>query len=168
MVRLEWAHIEAFDATEAPILGPEDLLEVTPATLLDLQPHIRLLQLAYPVDDLLLAVNNDADVPSDAASNAGSYQRKQHPVAKKMQRLDPERIHLAVYRHQYLVSFRRLTPEAFRMLRSFQQGNPLGVALDHALRGSRLRESELADPVREWFAEWAQLGWFRKAPAPRV
>ncbi|MGO8718665.1 MAG: DNA-binding domain-containing protein [Acidobacteriaceae bacterium] len=163
MVRLEWAHIEVFDAAEAPILGPEDLLEVTPATLLDLQPHIRLLQLAYPVDDLLLAVNKDADESGDAASNAGSYQRKQHPAAKKMQRLDPERIYLAVYRHQFLVSFQRLTPEAFRMLRSFQQGNPLGVALDHALRGSRLRESELADPVREWFAEWAQLGWFCKA-----
>lgn len=166
MVRLEWAHIEVFDAAEAPILGPEDLLEVTPATRLDLQPHIRLLRLAYPVDDLLLAVNKDANLPSDAASNAGSYQRKQHPAAKKMQQLDPERIYLAGYRHDYLVSFRRLTPEAFRMLRSFQQGNPLGIALDHAMRGSRLRESELADPVQEWFAEWSQLGWFCKASDP--
>lgn len=30
VVRLEWAHVEAFDAADEPIVGPEDLLEVTP------------------------------------------------------------------------------------------------------------------------------------------
>lgn len=162
MVRLEWAHVEAFDAADEPVVGPEDLLEVTPATHFSIQPHIRLLQLAYPVDDLLLAVKDDSDQQSDAASNAGSYRRKQHPAVKKVQRLNPERIYVAVYRHQYSVWLRRLTPEAFRMLRSMQQGNPLGVALDHALRGSRLRESELAEQIQEWFAVWSQLGWFCK------
>jgi hypothetical protein len=162
MVRLEWAHVEAFDAADEPVVGPEDLLEVTPATHFGIQPHIRLLQLAYPVDDLLLAVKDDSDQQSDAASNAGSYRRKQHPAVKKVQQLNPERIYVAVYRHQYSVWLRRLTPEAFRMLRSMQQGNPLGVALDHALHGSRLRESELAEQVQEWFAVWSQLGWFCK------
>ncbi len=163
MVRLEWAHVEAFDAADEPVVGPEDLLEVTPATHFAIQPHISLLQLAYPVDDLLLAVKDDSDQQSDAASNAGSYRRKQHPAVKKMQRLNRERIYVAVYRHQYSVWFRRLTPEAFRMLRSMRQGNPLGVALDHALHGSRLRESELATQAQELFAEWSQLGWFCKA-----
>ncbi len=162
MVRLEWAHVEAFDAADELVVGPEDLLEVTPATHFAIQPHIRLLQLAYPVDDLLLAIKDDSDQQSDAASNAGSYRRKQHSAVKKAEQLNPERIYVAVYRHQYSVWFRRLTPEAFRMLRSMRQGNPLGVALDHALRGSRLRESELAERVQEWFAAWSQLGWFCK------
>ncbi len=162
MVRLEWAHIEAFDAADEPVVGPEDLLEVTPATHFGIQPHIRLLQLAYPVDDLLVAVKDDSDQQSDSTSNAGSYQRKQHPAVKKVQHLNPERIYVAVHRHQYSVWYRRLTPEAFRMLRSMQQGNPLGAALYHALRGSHLREDELVEQVQEWFAMWSQLGWFCK------
>lgn len=164
MVRLEWVHVEAFDAADEPVVGPEDLLEVTPATHFAIQPHIRLLQLAYSVDDLLIAVKEDSDQHGDAASNAGSYRRKPHPAAKKVEQFNPERIYLAVYRHQYSVWYRRLTPEAFRMLRSMQQGNPLGIALDHALRGSRLRESELAERLKEWFAEWSQMGWFCKPP----
>lgn len=164
MVRLEWAHVEAFDAADEPVVGPEDLLEVTPATHLSVQPHLRLLQLAYPVDDLLLAVKEDSDQQSNAASNAGSYRRKQHPAVKKMQRLNPERLYVVVHRHQYSVWYRRLTPEAFRMLRSLQQGNPLGVALDQALRGSRLRESELAEQLQLWFEEWSRMGWFCKHP----
>ena len=31
MVRLEWAHVEAFDGPAETALGPEDLLELTPA-----------------------------------------------------------------------------------------------------------------------------------------
>ncbi|MFP5208621.1 MAG: DNA-binding domain-containing protein [Acidobacteriota bacterium] len=162
MVRLEWAHVEAFDVADEPVVGPEDLLEVTQATLFAIQPHIRLLQLAYPVDDLLIDVKEDSDQHSNAASNAGSYRRKPHPAVKKVEQLNPERIYVVVYRHQYSVWYRRLTPEAFRMLRSMQQGNQLSVALDYALRGSRLHESELAERVKEWFAEWSQMGWFCK------
>lgn len=162
MVRLEWAHIEAFDAADEPVVGPEDLLEITPATHLGIQPHIRLLQLVYPVEDLLLTVKSDFDQQSDSASNAGSFQRKQHPAVKKVQGLKPERIFLAIHRKQFIVCYRRLSPEAFRMLRSLQQGNPLGISLDHALRGSRLRESELAQQLQEWFTDWSQMGWFCK------
>lgn len=163
MVRLEWAQIEAFDAAEAPIFGPEDLLEVVPTMRFGIQPYIRLLQLAYPVDDLLLAVKENSDLPNDAASNAGSQRRRPHPAARKMQGIDPERIYLAVHRHQYVVAFRRLTPEAFRMLRSLRRGNTLGTALDYAVRGSRLGESVITELMREWFMEWSQSGWFTKA-----
>lgn len=163
MVRLEWAHVEAFDAAEEPLLGPEDLLEVTPATHFGIQPYIRLLELAYPVDDLLLAIKDDPDQQSDAASNAGAYRRKQHPEVRKLERLNRERIYLAVHRKQYSVAFRRLSPEAFRMLRALGKGNSLGEALDIAMRGSRLRDGEITERVQEWFTEWSQSGWFSKA-----
>ncbi len=162
MVRLEWAHIEAFDAAEAQIVGPEDLLEVTPENHFGIQPYIRLLRLAYPVDDLLLAVKDDSNRQNDASSNAGSHQRKPHPAVQNVQRLSPERIYLAVHRKGYIVCFRRLTREAFALLHSLRQGDPLGTALDHAVRRSRLREHEIAEQMRESFAEWAQLGWFCK------
>src|SRR5580658_9420764 len=39
MVRLEWAHIEAFDGPSQPPLEPEDLLELIHGLKLSLQPH---------------------------------------------------------------------------------------------------------------------------------
>src|SRR6266849_10369122 len=45
MVRLEWAHIEAFDNAAEKVLGPEDLLELGPSFRAELQPYIRLLAL---------------------------------------------------------------------------------------------------------------------------
>ncbi len=55
MIRLEWAHIEAFDGAERKALGPEDLLELGPDLALALQPHIQLLALQYPVDNLRIS-----------------------------------------------------------------------------------------------------------------
>ena len=52
MIRLEWAHIQAFDGEEYKPLGPEDLLELGPDLQVGLQPHLSLLELSYPVDDL--------------------------------------------------------------------------------------------------------------------
>ncbi len=56
MIRLEWAHIEAFDNAERKALGPEDLLELGPELAIALQPHIGLLELQYPVDELRIKV----------------------------------------------------------------------------------------------------------------
>lgn len=168
MVRLEIADIDAFDAAESPAVGPEDLLEVTPETHFGIQPYIQLLPLAYPVDDLLIALKNDAGPQNDIASNAGSHERKKHPAVEQMQRQQPERIYLAVHRREYIVCFRRLTREAFRTLRSLRQGNPLGAALEDAMRGSRVSESEIAGKIREWFTEWSEMGWFCKPPDATV
>ena len=52
MVRLEWAHIEAFDGGVEKALGPEDLVELGPGFSAGVQPHIRLLALRFPVDEL--------------------------------------------------------------------------------------------------------------------
>src|ERR1700678_149893 len=69
MVRLEWAHIEAFDGEARKPLGPEDLLELGPELRLSLQPHVTLLELKYPVDDLRIAVNEFHE-ERDSASSA--------------------------------------------------------------------------------------------------
>src|SRR6266446_5468368 len=70
MVRLEWADIEAFDGQAKPPLRSEDLREMEAANLqLSIQPYVRLLELHYPVDDLLLEVKHGDDTP-DFASNA--------------------------------------------------------------------------------------------------
>lgn len=162
MARLEWAHIESFDSAADRPLGPEDLLEVSPELKLFLQPHIRLLQLSYPVDDLLLSVKEDLKREIDVVSNSGSMQRKPHPAVAPMQRLKPQPLYLAVHRIQFVVYSRRLDREAFRVLRALQRGEPLGAALENVGRSSRLTREDLAARFQTWFADWSQMGWFAK------
>ena len=101
MVRLEWAHIEAFDNAAEPVLGPEDLLELGPGFRVGLQPYIRLLALQYPVDDLRIQVNRASD-ERGAASNA-PLKRKHQEITKRLSRFNPRPIFLAVHRRNFLV-----------------------------------------------------------------
>jgi len=115
MVRLEWADIDAFDGKAEPALKPEDLAGADPETLrLQLQPYIHLLDLHYPVDDLLLEVKKD-DEDTDFASNAFNERHKQKRV-RAVARLKPSTIFLAVHRIDDSVYFRRLELEEFLIL----------------------------------------------------
>src|SRR5581483_3272334 len=106
MVRLEWAHIEAFDGPERKPIGPEDLLEPGANLRMTLQPHMSLLELQYPADDLRLEVNESAS-PHATASNAVG-EREKRSAARRYLRLKPRRIYLAVYRSELSVWYRRL------------------------------------------------------------
>src|SRR5260370_18468207 len=52
MLRLELAHLEAFDNAAEKLLGPEELLELGPAFRVGVHPYVRVLTLLYPVYDL--------------------------------------------------------------------------------------------------------------------
>ena len=114
MIRLEWAHIEAFDEKDETVLGPEDLLELGPGLRIALQPHIRLIELHYPVDDLRVKANA-ASEEHGTASNA-VLKRKAGGLVRRIRRMPPEHIFLAVHRHDFMVYYRRLDAEEFRLL----------------------------------------------------
>jgi hypothetical protein len=156
-VRLEWAHIEAFDGAARKPLGPEDLLELGPELRLDLQPHLMLLDLKYPVDDLRIAVNERLE-EHDSASNAVA-ERDQHRTVRRYRRLKPQPIHLAVYRVEDFVWYRRLEADEYRLLDALRQGLPIGEALEKAMQGSAIAEERLGAAVQEWFTGWARMGW---------
>lgn len=157
MIRLEWAHIEAFDHAERKALGPEDLLELGPELRLALQPYVRLLELRYPVDVLRVQLNERLDKPS-VASNAVSRPARRH-VVRRFARLKPLQIFLAVHRVEFTVYYRRLDAGEFRLLEALGQGRSIGSALDSALAGAALEAAELQQKIQTWFANWAQLGW---------
>ena len=50
MVKLEWADIEAYDTAEFPVLTQSELANLGEDPTFHLQPYVRLLELAYPVD----------------------------------------------------------------------------------------------------------------------
>ena len=166
MARLEWADIEAFDGKAEPVLKPEDLAGADPGRLrLRLQPYIQLLDLRYPVDDLLLSVREDVPQDSQDASNAFNERHKRKRVAA-VARLRPSNIFLAVHRVDYSVYFRRLEPEEFAILRSLRLGKSLNQAMDRSFRGSNIPSDRRAADLAQWFHNWAALGWFCR-PANR-
>jgi hypothetical protein len=158
MVRLEWAEIEAFDGASVPPVTAAVLVGAAPAKLrLRLQPYIRLLDLHYPVDDLLLAVKQDP--PSDIASNAMEERQKRKKVSA-VARLKPTPVYLAIHRLENTVYFRRLEREEFTILRTLNQGRTLERAIVAAFRGSKIPAQDRAPHVASWFQNWSTLGWF--------
>jgi len=159
IVRLEWADIEAFDGKAETALRPEDLRADAGANLkLKLQPYVRLLDLKYPVDDLLLEVRKE-DEDTDFASNAFQERHKRKRV-QAVAKLKPAEIFLAVHRVDDSVYFRRIEREEFVILSALRDGKALGKAIEVAFRKSRVPAEERAVLVQQWFQNWAALGWF--------
>ncbi len=159
MVALEWAHIEAWDGPEKTVLGPEDLLELGPGLRIGLQPHIGLLDLRYPVDDLRIeAASNQEE--HEAASNVALKPRARRKLAAA--RLKPRRIFVAVHRMDGSVYYRRLDQDEFRILQELRAGKSVGRALAIAVKESSLPPDELRNNLERWFAAWAELGWLTR------
>jgi hypothetical protein len=157
MVRLEWAHIEAFDNAAEKVLGPEDLLELGPRFRAALQPYIRLLALQYPVDDLRIQVNRASD-ERGAASNA-ALKQKHHEMTKRVSLSNREQIFLAVHRRNFMVYYRRIEAEEYRLLSALRDGKPIARAIRCAFEDSFASPGEQQSRLEQWFAVWAELGW---------
>ncbi len=158
MVRLEWAEIETFDSASEPPVTAAVLVGADPAHLrFRLQPYIRLLDLRYPVDDLLLAIKHDAS--TNVASNAMQERQKRKKVSA-VARLKPAPVYLAIHRLDNTVYFRRLDREEFAILSALHQGRTLERAIVAGFRSSAMPAHERSPNVAAWFRNWASLGWF--------
>ena len=158
MVRLEWAEIESFDGPSEAPLKAESLAGANPAKLqLRLQPYIRLLDLRYPVDDLLLAIKHDAE--TNLASNAIAERQKRKKVSA-VARLKPAPVYLLIHRLENTVYFRRLEREEFAILSALRKGKTLERAIVAGFRGSKIPADERAGNAGAWFRNWSSLGWF--------
>ncbi len=159
MVRLEWADIEAFDGQAKLALRSENLNEIVgPNLQLSIQPYVQLLELHYPVDDLLLEVK-DGDDTADFASNAVNDRRKRSKV-RAVAKLEPAQIFLAVHRLDFSVYFRRIEPEEFALLNALRNGKPIERAIELAFQKSSIPAADRSASVQHSFQTWATLGWF--------
>lgn len=159
IARLEWADIEAFDGEACPPLRPQDLsAEAGPKLKLKLQPYLQLLNLKYPVDDLLLEVRKE-DEDTDFASNAFQERHKRKRV-QAVAKLKPAPIFLAVHRMDDSVYFRRIQREEFLILQGLRAGKVLGQSIALAFKKSSVPLTQRSESVHQWFQNWATLGWF--------
>ena len=160
VVRLEWAQIDAFDAAEEPRMRAEDLQALGPDPCLRVQPYLKLLDLSYPVDDLLLAVKDaEGDEARSMASNAMT-ERRGHFHIRRFKKLQPKKIFLMVHRLEDSIYFKRLEPEAFGLLHRLQAGKAFSCAATLAFRGSAIAKEQQPEMVKRWFEDWSSFGWF--------
>jgi hypothetical protein len=159
VARLEWAYVESFDSAAVPPLEGDDFGSLAAESRLFLQPHLQLLDLCYPVDELVLAVHQETG-HSDIMSNAVS-ERKRGGEAR-LPEMRRAQVRLAIHRYQNSVYYRRIDHEAFLLLSALQEGASLSAALDTAFCESALTAEEQATKIQEYFSHAAELGWFCK------
>ena len=58
VARIEWAFVEAFDSAERTPLTLEQIATLDGGSRLALQPHVQLIALSYPADDLVLGLHS--------------------------------------------------------------------------------------------------------------
>jgi len=157
VVDIEWAYVEAFDRAALPPVNVPEQLQLNPTSTLKLQPHLQLLALRYPVDELVMAVHRDSP-SSDLMSNA--ILEPDRTVSGALPPMERQEIWLAVHRFENSIYYRRLEKETFALLASLRSGEPLGIAFDVAFRDSELPVEMQIEKTRDCFAHAAQVGWF--------
>jgi len=158
MASVEWARVVAFDGPAVAPIDASSLSARAPDELrLQLQPHITVLTLTFPIDALLRQLK-ESRPDADSASNAVSATR---PSRRRRLSARPTRnpIYLAVHRVDCSVYYKRLEPEAFRLLTALQEGETLGRACELAFFGSARAQKDAATLVQKWFATWTRFGW---------
>ncbi|MBI4892092.1 MAG: putative DNA-binding domain-containing protein [Acidobacteria bacterium] len=156
MVRLEWAHIAAFDGAAEKVLGAEDLAELRPRLRLGLQPYISLLELSYPVDEIRVKANADEEGRTATSNVPAARMGREAARAVRPRR---ERIFVAVHRVDLSVYYRRLRGEEFRLLCALRAGHSIGTAIEIGFEGSSAAPGDIPELLRTWFSAWTQLGW---------
>jgi hypothetical protein len=157
VARLEWAYVDAFDRKHRTPLTTEEAQAIGAESRLALQPHLRLIELSYPVDGLVLAVKKgapEAEIVSSAASRRESRTRLKLPT------MGEEPVWLAVHRFDDSVYYRRIDRETFLLLSALRSGATVSEAVALAFAKTKLNPEAQAILLRESFAHASELGWF--------
>jgi Putative DNA-binding domain len=157
VARLEWAYIDAFDGASVVPLGCDDFADLGTDSTLRLQPHLQLLDLQYPVDEVVLAVRK-LTPEIDIVSNAVSARRQASEVA--LPEVTRSSVYLAVHRFEDSVYYRRIDREEFLLLADLRDGDSIATAIERAFEGSKISMKLQAARVQDYFAHAAELGWF--------
>jgi len=164
VARIEWAFVEAWDGADRTPLTLDQIATLDAGSGLALQPHLRLIALNYPADDLVLALHDrekrdasEAGHMRDEGSEDEDDGNREAPAQLPKLRARPT--WLAAHRVDLSVYYRRLRREEFLTLTAIQQGLGLSEAIEAGFQGSQAHASSRPRLVGEWFTNWAELGW---------
>jgi hypothetical protein len=159
---MEWAFIEAFDGAEFDPLTLEQISTLDGASHLALQPHLQLVALEFPVDDLVLNLHKNE---KRQTSEAGVKHEDDDQAPAKLPTLRRKPTWLAAHRVDFSVYYLRLKREEFHTLSAIRAGQSLAQAIELGVTSSRVPSGRRPQLVRQWFTAWAELGWIC---APRL
>lgn len=151
MARLEWAQVVAFDGASRSAASLAKLAGIPPERIfLRLQPCASLLDLAHPVDEVVLRLLKQDSKLRSGASNA--VEAMEHPRRRSIASRIPRRATwLLVHRQENSVYFKHLTRAQFAVLRALADGASLADAC------AKIPTKNAGD-VQAWFQNWAALG----------
>ncbi len=156
VTRIEWAFVEAFDSAERTPLTLEQVAALGAESQLALQPHLRLMALHYPVDNLVLSLHKRE---KRQTSEAGLGYEDADAARVKLPSLRRRATWLAAHRVDFSVYYRRLLHEEYRTLSAIRAGKTLAAAIEEGFAQSRIPEERRVSRIQGWFSEWSQLGW---------
>ena len=156
VLRIEWAFVESFDSAERDPLTLEQIQTLDANSRLALQPHLQLVALEYPADELVLGLHQG---DKRQTSEAGVEHDDSDAPPAKLPKLRRRPIWLAAHRVDFSVYYLRLGREEFLTLRAIREGLPLADAIQAGFVGSRIPLSRRATVVEKWFTSWAELDW---------
>jgi hypothetical protein len=147
--RIEWAFVEAFDASDAPPLDPGSIArapeDAWPGAHVVFHPALRRVALRYPAHELRAAVRAKKEKGDDV----------------EVARPEAAPAYVVIYRGpDAKLRYVDVDRDAFELLALLAEGRPLAAACD-AL-GEKLGvadASALEAKVGKWFREWAAYGW---------
>ncbi|HXS78207.1 MAG TPA: DNA-binding domain-containing protein [Terracidiphilus sp.] len=156
VARIEWAFIEAFDAGEHEPLTLEQIATLDGSSHLGLQPHLQLVELEYPVDELVLNLHKQE---KRQTTEAGLQHDNDDQAPAKLPALRRKPTWLAAHRVDYSVYYLRLKRGEFHTLQAIRAGKPLGEAIEAGVTTARVPALRRSQLVRQWFRAWSELGW---------
>jgi hypothetical protein len=140
--RLEWAFVEAFDASDAPPLDTQAIVaareEAWAGAQVALHPSVQALRLSHPAHVYRAQVREGADPP----------------------RPEPTPTCVVVYRGAEKLMYIAVEPLALQLLDLLAAGTPLASACESVAKEAGIANaSELEPRVGAWFQAWAGYGW---------
>jgi hypothetical protein len=156
IARIEWAFVVAFDSAERTPLTLAQIAALDGSSRLALQPHIELMHLNYPAEELVLELHQREKRQASEAG-VGSEEEDQPPA--KLPRIRRKPTWLAAHRVEYSVYYLRLEREAGMILDALSHGQNLAEAIEAGFADSRIPAAKRAAKLQQWFNQWAELGW---------
>jgi hypothetical protein len=156
LAKIEWAFVEAFDNGEHTPLTLDQIATLDGSSRLALQPHVQLLALNYPADDIALALHAK---DKKQTSEAGVRHEDDEEQPVRLPRVRRRPTWVAAHRVDFNVYYRRMDREEYQTLAEIQDGRTLAEALDAGFAGSKLADARRPGRVQKWFTTWAELGW---------
>jgi hypothetical protein len=156
VAKIEWAFVVAFDSAGRTPLTLEQVGTLNASSRLSLQPHIELMELNYPAEDLVLELHQ-REKRQTSEAGVGSDEEDQPPA--KLPHIRRKPTWLAAHRVEFSVFYLRLEREAWQILGALRQGKTLAEAIDAGFADSRIPAGRRAARLQKWFNQWAELGW---------